>query len=181
MLIHYLLEAMLGQPLYQQQHKTVNSCENIILIITFLLFFSKLLSQGNSQNFITYGIDNFWAAYDKIITTKDTVQPYNYLNKLFIDKGSPGLKAIMQAREYTAKSYIDAINSYPLFWNSIRDNTLKAKGLAKDIENDVLKIKNVYPYLKPAKIYFTIGTLKTGGTTLDGMVLKSYLKKADQP
>jgi hypothetical protein len=128
-------------------------------------------AQDNSLNFIVYDIDNFWTAYDKIHGTKDSALQYQYINKLFIEKGSPGLKAIMQARNYSDKSYIDAINNYPLFWNSIRANTLKATGFAADIEADINKIKKIYPGLKPAKIYFTIGALRTGGTTLNGMVL----------
>lgn len=145
--------------------------KNIILTITLLLSFSKLFSQDSSQNFVTYDIDNFWTAYDKITTTKDSVEQYNYINNLFIDKGSLGLKAIMKARRYTDKSYIDAINSYPLFWNSIRANTFKSKQIANDIERDISKLKNLYPNLKPAKIYFTIGAFRTGGTTMDSMIL----------
>lgn len=132
---------------------------------------SKTLSQNTSENFITYDIDNFWIAYDKIISTKDTIKQYEYINKLFIQKGSEGLKAIMEVRNYTDKSYIEAINNYPLFWNSIRKNTLKAKDFAEEIKLEIDKLKILYPNLKPAKIYFTIGALRTGGTTMNGMVL----------
>jgi hypothetical protein len=62
---------------------------------------------------------------DKITETKDSVQRYDYLNTLFIDPGTPGLKAVMKARAYTAKSYIDAINQYPEFWNSAAPIPLK--------------------------------------------------------
>ncbi|MCZ4244287.1 DUF2268 domain-containing putative Zn-dependent protease [Pedobacter punctiformis] len=143
------------------------------IISTFLLLFafSSLFGQDTGQNFVTSDIDNFWTAYDKIRSTNDSTLQYQYLNKLFIEKGSPGLKAIMEAREYTSKSYVDAINHYPLFWNSIRTNTLKAKGFAGEIELEVNKIKNIYLGLKPAKIYFTVGALMTNGTTLDGKVL----------
>ena len=144
--------------------------KNILLTLIFLVSFFRLFSQTNT-NFITSDIDNFWTAYDKITATKDSVQQYDYINRLFIGKGSPGLKAIMQLGRYTDKSYINAINNYPLFWNSIRENTLKAHGIAKDIENDVLKVKTLYPNLKPAKIYFTIGALNRSGTTMDSMVL----------
>jgi hypothetical protein len=136
-----------------------------------LLISSNLYSQKSSSNFITYDIDNFWVAYDKITVTKDIAKQYEYINKLYLQKGSPGLKAIMQARDYNDSSYIEAINAYPLFWNSIRKNTLKAKQYAKDIETDIAKIKIIYPTLKPSKIYFTIGALLTGGTTMNGMVL----------
>lgn len=139
--------------------------------MVFIFAISDLFSQGTKENIITSDINNFWLAYDKIITTKDSAAQVDYLQKLFIDKGSPGLKAIMEVRDYTAGSYIEAINHYPQFWNSIRSNTLKAIDFAKDIEGDIQKIKVIYPSLKPAKIYFTIGALRTGGTTMDGMVL----------
>ena len=141
------------------------------VIILFFISQNNLFGQESSQNFITSDIDNFWNAYDKITATKDRAEQLEQINKLFIEKGSPGLKGIMQARDYTDQSYIDAINNYPLFWNSVRANTLKAKELAKNIEVEVNKLKTIYPELKPAKIYFTIGALKTGGTTQDGMVL----------
>ena len=153
------------------------------LVVIFILIFSvsKLFGQNPAQNIITYDIDNFWEAYDKIITTKDSVKQYEYLNKTFIEKGSPGLKAIMEARSYTAESYIDAINNYPLFWNSIRPNTLKAIEFAEYINADIDKIRKIYPSLKPSKIYFTIGAFRTPGTTLDGMVLiGSEIAMADE-
>jgi hypothetical protein len=123
--------------------------------IKFLIFLLLLSTKLFSQNLITYDIDNFWAAYDKITATKDVTKQYEYINKGYIDKGSPGLKAIMEARNYNDSSYIDAINSYPLFWTSVRKNTFKAKQFAKDIEIDLNKLKKIYPTLKPAKIYFT--------------------------
>lgn len=154
-----------------------------IIALSFLLVLSaaRSLSQDNSQHIITQDVTNFWQAYDKIITTKDSLQQLQYLNSLFLEKGTPGLKAIMIARNYTAESYINAINNYPQFWTSIRKNVFNATQFAKDIELDINKIKNLYPELRPAKIYFTIGALRTGGTTLDGMVLiGSEIAMADQ-
>lgn len=144
--------------------------KNVLLTFIFLVSISKLFGQTNT-NFITNDIDNFWTAYDKITSTKDSIQQYNYINQLYIDKGSIGLKAIMQVRRYTDKSYVDAINNYPLFWNSIRANTFKSKQIAKNTERDISKLKNLYPTLKSAKIYFTIGAFRTGGTTMDSMIL----------
>lgn len=151
------------------------------LFLFILGFSTSLLAQKNNSGFITDDIDHFWTAYDKIINSKDNVEQYNYLNQLYLKKGSPGLKAIMEARDYTAKSYIDLINNYPLFWNSIRKNTLKAKNYAKVIATDVAKMKKLYPELKPANVYFTIGALRTSGTTGNGMVLiGAELAMADQ-
>jgi hypothetical protein len=140
-------------------------------LIVFLFVATTLFSQEIKSNIITSDINNFWVAYDKIITTKDSAAQAEYLQKLFIEKGSPGLKAIMEVRDYTVGSYLEAIKLYPQFWNSIRSNTQRAVDFAKDIEADIQKIKDIYPSLQPAKIYFTIGALLTGGTTMNGIVL----------
>jgi hypothetical protein len=144
--------------------KTIN------LVFVLLLVFAKTRGQGQEQ-FVTYDIDNFWQAYDKIVTTKDSAQQYSYLNTLFIHPGSLGLKAIMQARNYTAQSYIEVINRYPLFWQSIRKNTRRAKTLARKADAQVTKVKQLYPDWKPATTYFTVGALRTGGTSMGNMVL----------
>lgn len=134
-----------------------------------------------SSKVVTEDIDNFWTAYDKIVSTADSAEQYAYLETLFIQKGTPGLRAIMQVRRYTAASYVQAIKSYPLFWQSIRENTYLAKGFAHDIEADIRKLKKLYPDLKPATIYFTIGAFKTNGTVLDSSVLiGSELALADE-
>ncbi|HJV79188.1 MAG TPA: Ig-like domain-containing protein [Paludibacter sp.] len=139
--------------------------------LLFLCISCAAFAQHRQSNLNTSDITNFWIAYDQICASRDSTRQYELLNSFFLEKGTPGLKAIMQARDYTAKSYIDAINNYPLFWNSIRPNTLKAVGMAKKIEIALGRLKKLYPALKPSKIYFTIGALRTGGTTQDGMVL----------
>jgi hypothetical protein len=142
--------------------------KNIItLSCIFLLSISKLLG----QEIITDDIDNFWKAYDKIIATTDTVEQYALINDLYIKKGSLGLKLMMQARNYTAKSYVDAIRDYPKFWFSVRLNTLKAKIIQDEIALELTKLKKLYPQLKPANIYFTIGALRSNGTILGRSVL----------
>ena len=155
--------------------------KKILLSCFFYTSFSAAFSQTKNQDIITTDIDHFWEAYDKIITTTDSIAQYNYLNSLYLAKGSPGLKSIMEVRSYTAKSYLDAINSHPLFWKSIRSNTLKTKELADSIAIAVLQMKKTYPNLRAAQIYFTIGALRTGGTTLkDRILIGSEIAMADK-
>ena len=141
------------------------------LSIALLLTFFNSFSQHLKQQFVTSDVDNFWMAYDKIITTKDTVQQYDYLNKLYFDKGTVGLESIMKARSYTPKMYLDAINQYPLFWQSIRPNINQSKAVCKEIDRAINKFKSVYPELKPVPIYFTVGAFRTNGTASDNRVL----------
>ena len=141
-----------------------------LLTLLLLVCLNSLFSQTKAE-FATSDIDNFWIAFDKITTTTDTLQQYHYLNTFFIAKGSPGLKALMEARNYTPQEYLSVIRNYPLYWKSIRSNTLKAKELAGKIEKGIARLKIIYPELKTAPVYFTIGAMRTGGTVLNGMVL----------
>ena len=136
-----------------------------------LAFFLKTTAAQSQTHIISTDIDNFWQAYDGIITSADTAQQYQMLDKLFLSKATPGLKAIMEVRDYTAKSYIDAIKNYPLFWKSIRANTLKAKSFSTQIDQGIGRFKKLYPKIKPATIYFTMGALRTNGTTQNNQIL----------
>lgn len=141
-----------------------------VLILAFLMANCQS-KHSSSKKIVTTDITHFWEAYDQIITTKDTVMQYQYLDSLYLQKGSPGLDAIRQARNYTPKDYIDAINQYPKFWTSIRKNTLKAGSYEAAFEKGIEKLAELYPEIKPATIYFTMGVFRTGGTTLDSLVL----------
>lgn len=129
------------------------------------------MGQYSNQKVFTSDIDNFWRAYDSIQTTKDSLKQRHFIQTLYIDKGTEGLKAFMEARDYTAELWVNLINKYPKFWNSIRPNTLTVKSKAKEIESSIQKLRKLYPDLKEAKMYFTLGGLRSGGTTRDGMVL----------
>jgi hypothetical protein len=88
-----------------------------------------------------------------------------------MDKGTEGLKAFLKARNYTPELYVKLIRQYPKFWVSIRPNTLAVKSKAREIEQKLVRFKKLYPELKPAQIYFTIGGLRSGGTTSADKVL----------
>ncbi|HRI28752.1 MAG TPA: hypothetical protein PK715_11900, partial [Chitinophagales bacterium] len=139
-----------------------------LICITILIGCSL---QIKGQNVVWTDVDNFWLAYDKIIQTKDSVTQYNLLEDLYFSKATDGLIAMRQVRNYTAKDYIDVINNYPNFWNSIRKNTLRAIEFGEEFNYGIEKLRQLYPALKPAKIYFTIGAMRSNGTTLDSLVL----------
>lgn len=140
----------------------------------FLICVSSLLiisCNQTTENVITTDIDNFWNAYDSIVSTSDSAAQMRYLQTLYLDKGTPGLSAIMAARNYTAAEYLAAIHAYPKFWQSVRPNMEKAKTLGNEINQGIEQLRAIYPDLKPAKVYFTVGVFLTGGTTMDSLVL----------
>ena len=135
------------------------------------LFLSMFAFCQSKKLVVTDDIQRFWNSYDVIIQERDSIKQIEHIKEMYISKGTPGLSAIMQARNYTAESYIYAIRNYPKFWNSVRNNTLSAKNYAKKIEKGLKKFNKIYPEAKPAKIYFTIGALRTNGTTMQDKVL----------
>lgn len=141
-----------------------------LLAFAFGFPFFVLAQKGTSSVF-TSDIDRFWTAYDSVRTTSDTLKQKLFIQKLYVDKGTPGLKAFMKARDYDAKLWVELINKYPKFWASIRNNTLQVKSQAQPIEASIGKFRKLYPEMRPAKMYFTVGGLRSGGTTTDDMVL----------
>ncbi|MBD0332652.1 MAG: hypothetical protein ICV66_08350 [Chitinophagaceae bacterium] len=145
------------------------------VVVTVIVFPTLSLTSAGQKNtnqkVFTSDIDNFWRAYDSCQSTKDSLKQLHFIQTLYIDKGTEGLKAFMQARDYTVELWVSLIRKYPKFWNSIRPNTFTVKLKAKEIEQSIQKLKNLYPDIKEAKMYFTIGGLRSGGTTMNEMVL----------
>lgn len=152
----------------------------LLIFLLFCLFFSCQSNEIRQNNVVTSDIDNFWIAYDEVIAEPDSIKQLALFDSLYIQKGTLGLEKIMEARNYTKQRYVDLINRYPKYWNSIRANTFKSKQMAEELNAGIQKLKAIYPSLKPAKIYFTIGAMRTNGTTRDSMVLiGSELAMAD--
>ncbi|RNI30826.1 hypothetical protein EFA69_06900 [Rufibacter immobilis] len=128
-------------------------------------------AQKKAQRVVTTDVDNFWVAYDSMRTTQDSVKQLHYLQTLYLDKGTPGLKAMREVRNYKPEEWVNAIRKYPKFWNSLRPRTQLAKSGADGLEPHLKKLRQLYPPLKPANIYFAIGVFRTSGTYKDSLVL----------
>lgn len=116
-------------------------------------------------------IARFWTAYDAIRASADPAEKRRALLRDYIEPGTPGLRAFMQAKGYTPECYLDAIERYPKFWNSVRDGTLTLAGKTADTPQRIEALRKLYPPLRPARIYFAIGCLNSSGTTLGDQVL----------
>lgn len=155
--------------------------KKIVWLIFILGLTNVSFAQKFKQSFIANDLDNFWIAYDKIVATKDSVQQYALLKEFYLNKGTEGLKGLIEVRNYSEKEFIDWITHYPKFWNSLRPNTHKVKSLYPTINANIQKLKKAYPDLRPAAIYFSVGAFRTGGTTQRNKVLiGSELSLADK-
>lgn len=152
-------------------NRRVMKMQHYFYLTCLTLIACQPIDQKSLNNVITTDINNFWEAYEAITEVKDTTQQYELLDSLYLDRGTDGLRAIIQARNYTPQEFLTGINNYPKFWASIKGNTKKADQYVSGLNNGIERLKDIYPDLRPAKIYFTIGAFRTGGTTLDSLVL----------
>lgn len=120
---------------------------------------------------VTADVDSFWAAYDSARTTTDSLAQLRIVQTRYIDRGTAGVRAFMAAKGYTAEDWVGAIRRYPKFWASIRPNTYRAKDAARGFAPYLTKLRTLYPALRPATIYVTVGALGSSGTTQDSAVL----------
>jgi hypothetical protein len=74
-------------------------------------------------------------------------------------------------RRYSASEFARAIRSYPLYWQSIRGNTLRAGELSERIAKGVAAFQTLYPEGRAADVYFAVGVFRTPGTIHEGRVL----------
>lgn len=142
--------------------------ELLIFLITLSIF---TLSFGQTSKIFTSDIDNFWIAYDSVQTTNDTTKQLQFIQKLYLDKATDGLKDFIKLREHSARRHLNNILKYPKFWVSLRPYTLEIKSNVIEIDNLMITFKRLYPKFREPKVFFTIGVLNSGGTTSPDKIL----------
>ncbi len=144
----------------------------MIRVFVFLLILTGCQSKDDPKaRVITADIDRFWTMFDVVSKRTDSLEQLRLLEEMYLSQGTSGLKGIIDAKRYSSDEFLNMINQYPKFLQSIKSNTYKARELSSQLEEGIEKLKTVYPELKPAKIYFTIGAMRSGGTTIDSLVL----------
>lgn len=129
------------------------------------------LEPENAKTVQTLDIDHFWEAFDHLKndkTRKDSIQAFQ---TMYLDKATDGLKDFIEARQFTAEKFVNAVAELPKFYNSVRKNTYEVKKAVPLVEEIVSKFKNIYPNFKPFKVCFAIGLVNTGGTVSDKFLL----------
>lgn len=131
----------------------------------------KELEPENSKTVQTIDIDHFWEAFDNLNKCHSRTDSIASFQKLYLDRATNGLEDFIQARDFTAEKFVNAVSQWPNFYNSIRKNTFEVKKSVPKIDELVLKFKDIYPQLKPFKVCFAIGLVNTGGTVSNEFLL----------
>lgn len=143
----------------------------IFIIAIFLLASCKNKGSIKKElplNIVTSDIENFWVAYDKLSTSKDSVEIFQ---KYYLGKASPEFQEFLKLRNFTAEEYVESIKKVQSFWKSVRPLTEKIQLRKKELVPFFRKMKGIYPPFKQPDVCFAIGTIRTGGTTDIGLIL----------
>jgi uncharacterized protein YjaZ len=146
------------------------------MIFRLATFFSTLLflllGQGtNAQiNLHTEDLPRFYEALDSVLTTPDSIKQIEFINELYVDKASKGLKEFMVLRGgnvidwkklmLTEKQSL--IEKRPWILSVLKQQSL--------IEKKLNRFQKLYPEFRVGDIYFCVGINNSGGTIQDKTV-----------
>lgn len=112
----------------------------------------------------TSDISLFWEAYEAVVSSADSVEQLDLLQQMYLSKGSAGLAGMVAVRRYAPDDFIQAMMSYPAYWQSLRGRSPISPADAQRMQQYFAQLQAVYPALQPAKVYFPVGGFKSAGT-----------------
>ena len=139
--------------------------------------FYLLIAIFNGQNTIaqtkihTEDLVRFYQAFDSTQTTLDTLKQLDFIQKLYADKASDGLKEFMFLRGGNAKGWLKMIQKDKEKLIKIRPLVLSVLNQENEIEKKLKRYKKLYPDFQNGEIYFCIGINNSGGTIKGNHVL----------
>lgn len=130
----------------------------------YLLLFAAFSASGQSVQIVTTDITHYWEAHDRVLASTDSLERIDIMQQLYVDRGSAGLRALMEVRDYTTAELAANVHKYRRYWESIRPH---AAALTQDvalIEDYLGRLQLAYPQMRKVPIYFAIGGFRTAGT-----------------
>lgn len=128
-------------------------------------------SQAPEARIFTQDITHFWQAYDSVRATPDTTRQRQLIQRVYLDRATPGLRAFAKVEESQARSYVRVLGRYPKFWASVRPATLRVAEQKPQLDRLLRRFQQLYANYRPVEIFFTIGALNSGGTVRGQRVL----------
>lgn len=128
-------------------------------------------SQAPAPRIYTQDIANFWQAYDSVRITADTARQRQLVQRLYLDRATPGLRAFAASQQYRARTYVQALRRAPRFWASVRPATLAVGAAQPQVAQVLRRLQRLYAGYRPVEVFFTMGALNSGGTVQGQRVL----------
>ena len=131
----------------------------------------EALLAENNKTVLTLDIDHFWEAFDQLKNCKTTWDSILTIQHLYLDRATNGLLDFIQARNFSAEGFMEALHKYPKYYRSIRPYTYETKKAEPLIQEVFDQFKGIYSNFIPFKVCFAIGVHRTGGTVSNRFVL----------
>lgn len=131
---------------------------------------TALLAENN-KTVLTLDIDHFWEAFDQLKHCKTNFDSIVTIQHLYLDRATNGLLDFIEARNFSAEGFIEALRKYPKYYRSIRPYTYETKKAEPLIQEVFDQFKGIYTRFKPFQVCFAIGVHRTGGTVSNRFVL----------
>ncbi|WP_445453953.1 DUF2268 domain-containing putative Zn-dependent protease [Flavobacterium sp. 25HG05S-40] len=148
--------------------------------ILLLLIIGNVATAQNRA--VTTDITNFWALFDSIKKVRNPKDKINLVQKMYIDKGTIGLKTVINHFRYSAETWVDYIDKNAGTLDRIRPYTLTAYKQQETLDTKLADFKKVYPNLSNSGIYFVIGVGEFGGNAIKGnCIIGAEVIANDQP
>lgn len=115
----------------------------------------------DQASIVTEDIDRFWEAFDQAVPTF----PAEILQKIYLDRGTPGLQDFIKLRIQSADKLGKKIQTHSRYYASIRESTRRIPEMKNAIRASFYALEYLYPDAVFPNVYFVIGIANTGGTT----------------
>lgn len=140
----------------------------LFLPVLFLFLFG---GQGFAQiNLHTEDLPRFYQAFDSVMTTADTARQLAFIQRLYVDKASTGLREFMQLRGGNTREWRKFIEERKTDLIQKRPQILSVLSQQAEILKRVSLFKTLYPDFREGDIYFCVGINNSGGTIQDRTV-----------
>lgn len=167
--------AKAGTPSPERTHvhtlRTIAACACLLLGTLALPSPPARAGESATVRVVDRDIERFWQAYDALRATDDPDRRRDLFQRLYVEPGTSGLTAFMASRNTPLDAYLQAIDDYPRFWDSVRPRTALARDALNRVEDHLARFRALYPDLRPATIYFVVGALRSVGTADGDKVL----------
>jgi hypothetical protein len=131
------------------------------LNLLFLLLNSAITFAQVKVN--TQDITNFWVAFDSVNTTTDQNKQKAFIQKLYLDPGSEGVKYVINFQNAKAIDWVKFIADTKDKLVSIRPYTINAILQKPEIDAKLAYFKKIYPAFVDGQIFIIMGTGIFGG------------------
>lgn len=134
-----------------------------------LLIWSKI--QAQNATVYVRDITNFWNAYDSVQLENNEKLQLDYIQKLYVDKGTAGLIEFMNLRGGSSEKWLDMIKKDRDRLEKICSYTMSVLEQKAIIEQKLARMKELYSNFSGGDIFFTVGINNSGGTVQGKHVL----------